>query len=140
MKPKILIIEDDQAIINLYKEVLPMAGLEIEILDFGQDAIKRLEEIRQGKKERPDLILLDLILPDMNGIEILKEARKYPETKNLKIYILTNYYQPESNEELTKEGADKILIKSQYSLKELVQIFKEAIKPWDRIYYSSSLL
>ena len=129
MKPKILIIEDDQAIINLYKEVLPMAGLEIEILDFGQDAIKRLEEIRQGKKERPDLILLDLILPDMNGIEILKEARKYPETKNLKIYILTNYYQPESNEELTKEGADKILIKSQYSLKELVQIFKEAIKP-----------
>jgi len=129
MKPKILIIEDDRAIINLYKEVLPMAGLEIDILDFGQDAIKRLEEIRQGKKERPNLILLDLILPDINGIEVLKEARKYPETKNLKIYILTNYYQPESNEELTKEGADKILIKSQYSLNELVQIFKEGVKP-----------
>ena len=129
VKPKILIIEDDRAIINLYKEVLPMAGLEIDILDFGQDAIKRLEEIRQGKKEKPDLILLDLILPDINGIEVLKEARKYPETKNLKIYILTNYYQPESNEELTKEGADKILIKSQYSLNELVQIFKEGVKP-----------
>ena len=128
MKPKILIIEDDRAIINLYKEVFPMAGLEIEILDLGQDAIKRLEEIRQGKKERPDLVLLDLILPDINGVEVLKEARKYPETKNLKIYILTNYYQSESNDELTKEGADKILIKSQYSLNELIQIFKEAIK------------
>ena len=129
MKPKILIIEDDQAIIDLYKEVLPMAGLEIEILDLGQEGIKRLEEIRQGKKERPDLILLDLILPDINGIEVLKEARKYPETKNLKIYILTNYYRPDSNEELTKEGADKILIKFKYSLNELVQIFKEAVKP-----------
>jgi CheY-like chemotaxis protein len=129
MKPKILIIEDDRAIIDLYKEVLPMAGLEIEILDLGQEAIKRLEEIKQGKKEKPDLILLDLILPDINGIEVLKEARKYPETKNLKIYILTNYCQPESNEELTKEGADKILIKSQYSLNEVVQIFKEGTKP-----------
>lgn len=129
MKPKILIIEDDRAIINLYKEVLPMAGLEIEILETGQEAIKGLEEIRQGKKERPDLILLDLILPDMNGIEILKEARKYPETKNLKIYILTNYYRPESNEELTREGADKILIKFKYSLRELIEIFKEGAKP-----------
>ncbi len=128
MKPKILIIEDDQPIIRLYKEVLPMAGLEIEILDMGREAIKRLEEIRQGRKEKPDLILLDLILPDINGIEVLKEARKYPETKNLKIYILTNYYRPESNEELTKEGADKILIKFKYSLSELVEIFKEGAK------------
>lgn len=129
MKPKILIIEDDRAIIDLYKEVLPMAGLEIEILDLGKDAIKRLEDIRQGKKEKPDLVLLDLILPDIKGIEILREARKYPETKNLKIYILTNYYQEGSNEELSKEGADKILIKFKYSLNELIEIFKEATKP-----------
>jgi len=128
VKPKLLIIEDDRPIINLYQEVLPMAGLEIEILDMGRDAIKRLEEIRQGKKEEPDLIILDLILPDINGIEVLKEAKKYPETKNIKVYVLTNYYRPESNEELTKEGADKILIKFKYSLNELVEIFKEGAK------------
>jgi len=127
-KPKLLIIEDDRPIINLYKEVLPMAGLEIEILDMGRDAIKKLGEIRQGKAEKPDLILLDLILPDINGIEVLKEAKKYPETKNIKVYVLTNYYRPESNEELTKEGADKILIKFKYSLNELVEIFKEGAK------------
>jgi len=129
MKPKILIIEDDQPIIKLYKEVFPMAGFEIEILDLAQEGIKRLEEIREGKKEKPDLILLDLILPDINGIEVLKEARKYPETKNLKIYILTNYSRSEINEELVKEGADKILIKFEYSLKELVEIIKEGVKP-----------
>ena len=127
MKPKILIIEDDPPIITLFKEVFPMAGFEIEILDTGQKAIEGLKEIREGKKEKPALILLDLILPDIHGIEILKEARKYPQTKNLKIYALTNYNNPEVNEKLNQEGIDKILIKTQYSLKELIEIIKEAL-------------
>lgn len=128
MKPKILIIEDDQPMINLFRETFSMAGFKVEVLDLGKNAIERLKEIREEKKEKPDLILLDLILPDMNGVEILKEAKKYPETKNLKIYALTNYSNPESNEELIKEGVDKILIKAQYSLKELIKIIKEGLK------------
>jgi len=128
MKPKILIIEDDEPTIKLFQEVFSMAGFEIEVLNLGQKAIERLEEIREGKKEKPDLILLDLILPDINGIEVLKEARKYPETKNLKIYALTNYSSPEFNEELNKEGIDKILLKAQYSLNELIEIIKQGLK------------
>lgn len=128
MKPKILIIEDDWPTIKLFKEVFPMAGFDIEILDLGQKAIERLKEIREEKKERPDLILLDLILPDINGVEILKEAKKYPETKNLKIYVLTNYSKPETDEELIKEGVDKILMKTQYSLDEITEIIKKELK------------
>jgi len=128
MKPKILIIEDDEPTIKLFQEVFSMAGFEIEVLNLGQKAIERLKEIREGKKEKPDLILLDLILPDINGIEILKEARKYPETKSLKIYALTNYSSPEFNEELNKEGIDKILLKAQYSLNELIEIIKQGLK------------
>ena len=128
MKPKILIIEDDEPTIKLFQEVFSMAGFEIEVLNLGQKAIERLEEIREGKKEKPDLILLDLILPDINGIEVLKEARKYPETKILKIYALTNYSSPEFNEELNKEGIDKILLKAQYSLNELIEIIKQGLK------------
>lgn len=128
MRPKILIIEDDRPTIKLFEEVFSMAGFEIEVLDLGQKAIERLKEIREGKREKPDLVLLDLILPDMNGISVLKEARKYPETKNLKIYALTNYSNPEFNQELTKEGIDKILIKAQYSFKELIAIIEEGLK------------
>ncbi len=127
-KSKILIIEDDISIIALYKEIFKIAGLDIEILDTGKKAIERLREIREGKKEKPGLILLDLILPDMNGISILKEARKHPETKDIKIFALTNYSNPKTNEELTKEGVDKILIKAQYSLKELINIIKKDLK------------
>ena len=127
-KPKLLIIEDDIPTIKLFKEIFPMAGFEIEVLDLGKKGVERMKEIREGKKEKPDLILLDLILPDINGIEVLKEARRYPETKNLKIYALTNYSNPEFNEELSKEGIDKILVKAQYSLKELIEIIKEGVK------------
>jgi len=127
-KPKLLIIEDDVPTIKLFKEIFPMAGFEIEVLDLGKKGVERMKEIREGKKEKPDLILLDLILPDINGIEVLKEARRYPETKNLKIYALTNYSSPEFNEELNKEGIDKILLKAQYSLNELIEIIKQGLK------------
>ena len=127
-KPKLLIIEGDVPTIKLFKEIFPMAGFEIEVLDLGKKGVERMKEIREGKKEKPDLILLDLILPDINGIEVLKEARRYPETKNLKIYALTNYSSPEFNEELNKEGIDKILVKAQYSLNELIEIIKHGLK------------
>ncbi|MCD6528264.1 response regulator, partial [bacterium] len=109
-EPKILIIEDDLPTIKLFEEVFKIAGLNIEILDTGKKAIERLKEIREGKKEKPALILLDLILPDMNGVSVLKEAKKYPETKDIKIFALTNYSNPETNQELIKEVIDKILI------------------------------
>jgi len=127
-KSKILIIEDDLPTIKLFEEVFRMAGLNIEILDTGKKGIERLREIREGKKEKPNLILLDLILPDMNGISILKEAKKYPETKDIKIFALTNYSNPKTNQELIKEGIDKILIKARYSLKELINIIKQNLK------------
>ncbi len=128
MKPKILIVEDDESIGMLLREALQIAGFDAEVLDLGKLAIKRLQEIRQEIREEPDLILLDLILPDMNGIEVLKEARKYPQTKNIKIYALTNYSNPEFNEELKKEGIDKILIKIQHTLEQLVGVVREATK------------
>ena len=131
MKPKILIVEDDQSIGMLLKEALEIAGFEAEVLNLGKKAVKRIQEVYQGLKTKPDLILLDLILPDMNGIEVLKEARRHIQTKTIKIYALTNYSNPEFNKELTKEGIDKILIKVQHTLEELVKIVQEAteLKP-----------
>jgi two-component system alkaline phosphatase synthesis response regulator PhoP len=94
---------------------------------LAREAIERIEEIRDGKREKPDLILLDLILPDMNGIEVLKELKKYPETKDIKIFAFTNYTDPEMNKQLIKEGVDKIILKAEISLKELCEIIRKEI-------------
>jgi len=84
--------------------------------------------VREGRKEKPDLILLDLILADINGLEILKEVRKYPETKDIKIFALTNYTDEELNRELIKEKIDKILVKTEYTPKKLIRLVKKTFK------------
>lgn len=125
---KILIVEDDLMTIKLYEEVFKMEGFDFEILDSGKKAIQALKEIREGKKERPDLILLDLILPDLHGIEVLKEAKKYLQTKEIKIFALTNYSNPEIDEELKKEGINKILVKARYTLKGIAALIRETFE------------
>ena len=127
-KPKIVIVEDDKSTIMLFTEAFKIAGFDAEFLDLGQKALQRFKDIREGKKEKPDLILLDMILPDMNGVDILKEARKYPETKSLKIFALTNYSDPSIKQKLIDGGIDKILIKTEHSLRELTKILKDNLK------------
>jgi CheY-like chemotaxis protein len=127
MSLKILIVEDDLPTLKLLEETLKIEGFEIDSVMLAREAIERIEEIREGKREKPDLILLDLILPDMNGIEVLKEAKKYPETKDIKIFAFTNYTDPEMNKQLIKEGVDKIILKAEISLKELCEIIRKEI-------------
>jgi two-component system alkaline phosphatase synthesis response regulator PhoP len=127
MSLKILIVEDDLPTLKLLEETLKIEGFEIDSVMLAREAIERIEEIRDGKREKPNLILLDLILPDMNGIEVLKEAKKYPETKDIKIFAFTNYTDPEMNKQLVNEGVDKIILKAEISLKELCEIIRKEV-------------
>lgn len=125
---KIILIEDDEPTIELYEGVLKKANFEIETIRFGFRAIEALKEIREGKREKPDLILLDLILPDINGIEVLKEAKKYPQTKDILVFALTNYINPKFTKEVIREGVDKFLIKTDYTPSQFINIIKKALK------------
>jgi CheY-like chemotaxis protein len=125
---KILLIEDDLPTIELYKTALKAADFDIKTANTASQALARLKEIRERKKEKPDLILLDLILPDMNGKSILKEVKERSETKDILVFILSNYSDPKLYEKLLREGADKFLVKINITPKELVKTVEEALK------------
>lgn len=128
MKKAILLIEDDIPTIDVYQTALEGAGFEVEVISWGEKAIARIKEIKEGKSQKPDLVLLDLILPDINGIKILEEIRRQEETKELPVFILTNY----TSQELEKMGfglkSEQFLLKTDYTPRQLVDLIKESLK------------
>jgi CheY-like chemotaxis protein len=95
-------------------------------MTWGKQAIEKIEEIQCGEAEKPDLVLLDLILPDMNGIEILKEIKGNEKTKDMIVFILSNY----TNDEPLQTGKvrpDKFILKTSITPTELIKLIKKVI-------------
>ena len=127
-KKTILFVEDDIATIDVYKTALEAAGFDVDPMLLGEEAIRKIKEIEQGEAKKPDLVLLDLLNPYINGIEVLEELKKYEKTKDIPVLILTNY----SSEELEKRGlllkAEKYLLKTDYPPSKLVELIKKELK------------
>jgi DNA-binding response OmpR family regulator len=128
MPKTIILVEDDAAITDVYETILRQNKFEVFSIMSGNEALKKVEEIKEGKAEKPDLVLLDLILPDINGIKVLELIRKYSETKDIPVFILTNY----SSRELKKMGynleAENYLTKTDFTPTQLLEIIKEKLR------------
>jgi len=125
---RILLIEDEPRQIEIYEKAIGEAGFKIESLKWGKDGLERLEEIKSKKKKKPDLILLDLILPDINGIAILEKAKSDSQLKDIPFFILTNYSDPEL-EKIGKDlGVEKHIIKTDVTPSQLVKMIKNWFK------------
>lgn len=124
---KILFIEDDPSTLEVYKIALEEAGFKVEPADSGEEALEKLKEISNGKMDKPDLILLDYILPEIDGLAVLKEINKNPKTKDIKVLITTNY----SVEALKEKGkfvkGEKFIIKADYPPRKMVKLIKKEI-------------
>lgn len=120
-KIKVLMAEDDKFISRAYKDGLTRAGFEIIM------AIDGNETIKLAKSEQPDIILLDLIMPEKNGFEALEELRTDPETKEIPVIILSNLGQDTDIKQGKELGAVDYLIKSNYSMPEVIKIIKKYI-------------
>ncbi len=124
----ILLIEDDPCILDIYNTVLKKAGFSVRIAESGEEARKRFEEIKKGESKKSDLVLLDLVLPDINGIEILKKVRKEKGISDIPFFILTNYTDPG----LEKEGKElkvvKYLLKTDLTPSQLIDSIEKWLK------------
>ncbi len=122
-KKTVFLIEDDVAITDIYKIVMERAGFSVKSITSGHEAFKKITTIQSGEEPAPSIFLLDLILPDMNGIEILIQLKKHPATQNIPVFILTN--QEESAlEAIGGIRPDKFIIKANISPTQLLDIIK----------------
>lgn len=118
---KILLVEDESALQKTLGDILIYEGYEtISALD-GEIGLQLAET------KKPDLILLDLVLPKVNGFEVLKKLRETEETKNIPIIVLTNLGEIGDIDKAIGLGATTYLVKAQYSLEEVVEKVKKAL-------------
>ena len=122
MLKKILLIEDDKFLRELMNKKLLSLDYEVETAADGETGLVKIKEAK------PDAVLLDLILPGINGFEVLEKAKKDPETANIPIVILSNLGQAEDIERGLKLGAVDFLVKAHFTPQEIVNKLKNILE------------
>ena len=113
-KKKILLVEDDMALSAVYRSRLEIEGFDVREANNGEDALSATVEYR------PDLILLDVMMPKISGFDVLDILRNTPETANVRIIMLTALSQPKDKERAEGLGVDDYLVKSQVVIGDVV--------------------
>lgn len=121
MMSKILIIEDDQLVANIYRNRLAVEGFTVEVASSGENGLELV------KTFTPDVIIVDLILPGISGLEVMKKLRGQPEFQKLPIIVFSNTYLSSMVQEAWKAGATKCLSKANCPPKEVVEAVRSAL-------------
>lgn len=117
-KKKILLVEDEMALSAVYRSRLELEGFDVREVHNGEDALSATVEYR------PDLILLDAMMPKISGFDVLDILRNTPETANVRIIMLTALSQPKDKERAESLGVDDYLVKSQVVISDVVSRIK----------------
>ncbi len=115
---KILLVEDDTILVEMYQAKFELEGHQVSVATNGEECLAILKDFQ------PELILLDILMPKLNGFHVLKEIKKQPELRQIPVILLTNLGQAEvdMNQELAKAlGVNDYLIKSHHTPDEVVQ-------------------
>lgn len=115
MPKKILLIEDEQIIIELLQRKLTEEGYDVAIAKDGEEGIKAMEA------EEPDLILLDIVMPKMGGLEVMEEMQKNPDLKRIPVVVVSNSGQPVELDRAKKLGAKDWLVKTEFDPQEVIE-------------------
>lgn len=114
-KKKILLVEDDEALANVYKSRLDIEDFETEWVGNGEEALAKAVQFK------PDLILLDAMMPKISGFDVLDILRNTPETANIHVIMLTALSQPKDKERAEALGVDDYLVKSQVVIGDVIE-------------------
>ena len=120
--PKILLVEDDINLRDVYYARLQAEGFDLSVASNGEEALA------MAVKERPDLIILDVMMPRISGFDVLDILRTTPEIAHTKVIMMTALGSSEDRERGEKLGVDKYLVKSQVTLEDVVATIKKVLQ------------
>lgn len=125
-KNTVFLIEDDANIVSIYTIALEASKIEVKSITSGKQAMDKVKEIQDGKAEKPNLILLDLSLPDINGKEIFKAIKANDKTKDIPVFITSNSDKKELSD-TENIHPDKFILKSDTTPTILAEIVKKQL-------------
>lgn len=118
---KILIVEDDPMLVEIYSKKFELSGFEVFLASSGTEAISKAQEVH------PDVILLDLVLPEIDGFGALKKIREDKSLDNTKIIISSNLSQEEERQKAEDLGANGFITKANFTPQEMVNKVREVV-------------
>jgi CheY-like chemotaxis protein len=123
--PKVLLVEDDNNLREIFQMRLQAEGYTTVVAADGEEGLV------MAMKEKPDLVIADVMMPKLSGFEMVESLRAAPETKNTKVVMMTALGQAEDQARGEKLGVVKYLVKSQVTLEDFANVVKEALGPGD---------
>jgi CheY-like chemotaxis protein len=123
---RIIIIEDNAVSANLYRGALSREGYRIVVATDGEAGLQAINE------SRPDLVLLDLMLPKVEGLEVLRQIRATPGLGDLPVIVASNSFTASRLDDVWKAGATQILTKANVPPKDVARIVRETIERIDK--------
>jgi len=121
LKTRVLLVDDDAILLEMYKERLEFAGYNVITAKNGEEALAKATETL------PHVILLDIMMPKVNGFDVLNILRNTPETKNIPVIILTALTQDTHKKKGLEEGANDYVVKSETMPKEVLKKIEKVI-------------
>jgi CheY-like chemotaxis protein len=118
----ILLVEDDPFVVDIYTTKLESAGFSVEAAEDAEEAIRKLKE------KKPDLMILDIVLPNIDGWELLKKVREEMGLEDLKVIVLSNLSQKEEVQKSINLGVIRHFVKASFTPSEVVEEIKKILK------------
>lgn len=122
MGNKILLIEDEELMVELLNRKLTQEGYEVSVARDGEEGLKMMKE------QKPELVLLDIVMPRLGGFEVMEKMTKDNDLKDIPVIVISNSGQPVEIDRARKLGAKDWLIKTEFNPQEVIEKVKKQLK------------